>query len=93
MHVFKKCFSSSSFCHRSESNLSWQCQKYSSAMIVVCMALSMSLGVSWIYDVRVPLFTRVCIACLSSPVNIIFICFHPFLVWSEASTSMSRFFR
>ena len=44
----------------------------------VCIKLRMSMGVSWISGVMVQLSTSVCNACLSSPMNITFICFHLF---------------
>ena len=38
--------------------------------------------VSWICGVMVTLSASLCNACLSLPVNINLICFHPIFVWS-----------
>ena len=90
MHVFSEHNGSSGFCQRSQTNSSQWWLKHLSALIVVYIALRMSLGVSMICGVMVMLSNSVCNACLSSPVNIILICFHSFFVWLGASTSTSR---
>ena len=53
------------------------------------MAFNAFIGVSWCSVVIVLLSIMVCSVCQSSLVNIILICFHPFLDWSASSGSMS----
>ena len=47
-------------------------QKFSCALIVVFIALRMSLGVSWIYGIMMPLSTGFCDSYLPLPLNTIF---------------------